>query len=212
MNPEIYHEIWQSFITGDHISQGLIWGGEGLALIIPIEAPEIVEKITQIQSCLSEQLPFASHSPEVLHITVYLFGNSAEDCVSDLSAYLRSSLAAVPAFGVELKCVNSFLRAPFLEVHDPTALNHLLASIQPGLKAVGYPGAEYGERGQIWHMTLGAYTQSNDGTAARRLIKVLRGQSAGFLPINEVRLVKTSAGLPYRLKILDRFPLQSSGR
>lgn len=209
MNIGVYDEIWQSFLHGDHVSRGSIWGGEGLALIIPIEEPKVLGNIAHIQARLSGHLPFSPLPPDVLHITLYLFGNPPGIRISDLSAYLQSTLVDIPAFGLELKQVNSFFRAPFLEVHDPTALNHLLASIQPGLRAMGYPGANYGERGQIWHVTLGAYTQSNDGTVARKIIKVLRGQSAGLLPVNELRLVKTSAGLPYRLEILDHFSLPS---
>lgn len=179
MNPTVYDEVWQSFITGDHISQGSIWGGEGLALVMSIKAPEILAAVEQVQAKLAEQLPFSPHLPETLHITLSLFGNPPGENLPTLSAFLRTALAPIPAFAVSLRRVNSFFRAPFFEVFDEGAINHLHNQIQPGLIKLGYPETDYGPRGQIWHVTLGAYTASSDGAAARSLLLQMREINAG---------------------------------
>jgi 2'-5' RNA ligase len=207
MNDTIYEDIWQAFITGDHISQGSIWGGAGLALVVPIEDRAVLAQIKQIQTELAVSLPFDPHLPETLHITLYLLGNPPESSIPGPSDFLRRILAPVIAFPIELKRVNSFFRAPFFEVHEDGTLNNLLSRIQPGLTELGYSIPDYGPRGQVWHLTLGAYTAANRGVAARKLLSELRFRSAGSFMVSELRLVKTSAGLPYRMETLERFPL-----
>jgi 2'-5' RNA ligase len=207
MNPTVYDEVWQSFITGDHISQGSIWGGEGLALVVPVAAPEILAAVEQIQAKLAEHLPFSPHLPETLHITLSLFGNPPGENLPTLSAFLRTALAPIPAFAVSLRRVNSFFRAPFFEVFDDGALNYLHKQIQSGLIKLGYPETDYGPHGQIWHVTLGTYTASSDGAAARSLLLQMREMNAGSFIVNELQLVKTSAGAPYRMETLNSFAL-----
>jgi 2'-5' RNA ligase len=212
MNPEVYKEIWQTFINGDHISQASIWGGEGLALIIPVDAPKVLKNIELIQETLKNSLPFYPHLLETLHITVFLFGKPPESYVPVLETLLRPTLVSVPAFQVELKNINSFFRAPFLEVHDKGNLNNLYNVIEPGLKKMGFSGMDYGPRGQVWHLILGKYSKSDNGSAARKLLMDLHHQSAGFITVSELRLVKTSEGTPYRMKTLRNFPLLSTSR
>lgn len=208
MNPEVFDEIWQRFITGDHISQGSIWGGEGLALVVPVESPEVVSMIEHIQRRLAAQLPFYAHLPETLHITIDLFGNPPAEIVSNLSAFLQEAFAPVRAFSVTLTRINSFFRAPFLEVDDVGVLNSLHSCIRPALTRMGLPEIDYGPRGQVWHVTLGAYMVSNDGSIARQLLNELRHICVGTFLVNELRLVKTSAGAPYRMEMLERFSLR----
>jgi len=210
MNPEAYEKIWQSFFTGDHISQYPIGRGEGLALGIPVEDPEVLSKIGSIQASLAKDLPFCAHLPEALHITLCILSDVQEGYANGLAAFLHAALARVTAFQVELKRVNSFFRAPFLEVHGAGALDNLLSRIRPGLENLGYPGLDYGPRGQVWHVTLGVYTQSNDGTAARKLLQELRFRNAGSFIIRELRLVKTFTGVPFRMETLAHYRLAES--
>ena len=149
MNPIIYDEVWQAFLTGDHISQESIWGGEGLALVVPVNAPEIIMEVEQIQAKMGAHLSFSPHQPEALHITVSIFGNPPEENLPTLSTFLHTTLAPIPAFVVMLRRVNSFFRAPFLEVHDGGTLHHLQTWLQPGLIQLGYPEIDYGPRGRI---------------------------------------------------------------
>lgn len=208
MHNNKYEEIWQTFINGDHISQGSIWGGEGVALVVPIESPDVVSRIEHLQKRLSAQLPFYAHLPETLHITIDLLGNPPAGDILNLSAFLHEAFAPVQAFSVSLSRINSFFRAPFLEVGDAGMLNSLHSRIRPALTRMGLPEIDYGPWGQVWHVTLGAYMVSNDGSIARQLLNELRHTCVGMFLVNELQLVKTSAGAPYRMEMLERFSLQ----
>lgn len=99
--------------------------------------------------------------------------------------------------------VNSFFRAPFLEVNENGALSCLLALIQPGLASLGCPMMDYGPRGQVWHATLGAYTESGDDMLIKEVLKSFRNFDAGSFSVEEVFLVKTFSGAPYRMETLN---------
>jgi 2'-5' RNA ligase len=205
-----YEETWQEFIHGDHISTGTIWGGEGLVLIVPIADTHMVSRIQEIQSQLSNRLPFSTQLPETLHITLRLFGNPPAERLAGLVAFLGETLADVAAFDITLARLNSFFRAPFLEVWDEGKLAALAARLEPGALERGFQATDYGPRGQIFHVTLGAYDESNDGAGARELLSELRMRGPGTIRVNELRLIKTSTGKPYRMTTLKRFPLMET--
>ena len=207
MNPEVYNEIWETFITGDHVSQGSIWGGEGFALIVPVAASDVLESVIKLQTRLADCFPFAPHSPENLHTTIALLGNPPVSRIPSYYSILQSSLGDCPTFRIHLKQVNSFFRAPFLEVHEDEALNYLLALIQPALVSLGCPQIDYGLRGQVWHVTLGAYTEAGNGMKVREMLKNFRDFDAGSFRVEEVSLVRTSSGAPYRMETLNTIQL-----
>jgi 2'-5' RNA ligase len=202
-----YEDVWNSFINGNFISKGTIWGGEGLALIVPIEHSDLLSNIQKLQVDLSAKIPFEPHLPETLHITITLFGNPSSDAVPGLVNLLHEKLAQFPQFVVQITGINSFFRAPFLEVHDGGIVSSIASTLQPGLRELGYPVFDYGSRGQIFHVTLGAYNQDGDGASARHLLKKLRPMDFGKILVDELRLVRTSAGKPYRMFNLEQFHL-----
>ena len=207
MGIQTYEEVWQTFITGDHVSIGTIWGGEGLALIVPVEQPELVGSIQRLQSKLISEIPFEPLPSETFHITINLFGNPSLKVIPELVRFLRDEITLVPKFEINLKGVNSFFRAPFLEVHDGGILSSITSILLPGSIKRKFSTFDYGTRGQTFHLTLGAYSEAGDGSIARQLLKQLRPFVAGKIVVDELRLVRTSAGKPYRLINVDTFPL-----
>jgi 2'-5' RNA ligase len=207
MDTQAYESVWNTFINGDHISEGAIWGGEGLALIVPIEQPELLSKIQKLQSEICTVIPFEPHLPETLHITISLFGNPSSIAIPELVDFLLEKIAPFPPFEVQIMGVNSFFRCPFLEVHDGGIISSVASTLKPGLRELGYPIFDYGPRGQIFHVTLGAYTQDGDGINVRELLKQLRPTDFGKIHVDELRLVRTSAGKPYRLFNMEIYQL-----
>lgn len=211
MDSQPYEDVWNSFINGDFISKGTIWGGEGLALIVPIVHSELLGDIQKLQSELSSEIPFEPHLPETLHITISLFGNPSPDAVPELVNFLHEKLDRVPQFVVQITGINSFFRAPFLEVHDRGVIPLIASTLQSGLRERGYPIFDYGPRGQIFHISLGAYNQDGDGANVRNLLKRLHPMDFGKILVDELRLVRTSAGKPYRMFTVNVFQLSMEG-
>ncbi len=207
MDTQAYVDVWNSFINGDFISKGTIWGGEGLALIVPIEQPELLSCIQKLQYTLSTEIPFEPLPSETLHITISLFGNPSSEAIPELVDFLREKISQFPQFEVKIFGINSFFRAPFLEIHDGGIVSSIASTLQPGLRELGYPIFDYGPRGQIFHVTLGAYNQEGDGVNVRQLLNQLRPFDVGEILVDELRLVRTSAGKPYRLNNVDAFRL-----
>ncbi len=208
MKPDVYDEIWQTFINGDHISPGSIWGGEGLALIVPVAALDVLANVMELQTGMADCFRFTPHSPEDLHITLALLGDPPQSRLPSFCTFLQLALHDFPAFPIHLMRINSFFRAPFLEVHEEGALNRLLALIQPGLELLGCPKIDYGSRGQVWHVTLGGYADASDGVLIREVLKDFRDFDAGAFRVEEVFLVRTSPGAPYRMNVLNTISLK----
>ena len=202
MTRSIYDEIWEQFAHGDHISQmphreGI---GLGVGLIVRVQNPEIVERISVIQRQLERCSAFAPSPLDTLHITVRNLGalvdhpkRKQEVSPEQLPALIESigrALADRDRFSVHLNRVNSFFICPIIEIHDDGRILSIRKQLAPELAALGVVDYDYGPRGFVPHLTPGYYTENNDGATARQAISTVRDTHAGLIHVTELMLVR----------------------
>jgi 2'-5' RNA ligase len=196
----VYDDIWDQFVHGDHVSQMPHREGIGLGLGIRVQTTEVVEQVRAIQRQLEQCHTFAPSPLDTLHITVRNLGalvdhpKRAQEVSPRQLPALTESIGRVLAdrdrFPILLNRVNSFFVCPIVEVHDAGHILSIREQLEPELVSLGLADYNYGPRGFIPHLTLGYYTESNDGAAARQVVNALRDTTVGTIQVTELILVR----------------------
>lgn len=167
-----YEELWAKFCRErrlDFEEQAGPESQDGLSVsfLIPVEAEGILDGLKPLREVL-RPFPFVSlHPDHFMHITLLLPGflvrePETEDQLSpgrleELASEARGVLADFPPFSADLRNLNAFPGAAFVEVHDQGRVGELREAIRTrcGLaEPLGSP-----------HLTL-AYIQAPDGKLA----------------------------------------------
>lgn len=209
----VYDAVWAEFVQGDHISAMPRRKGFSLALIVWVQHPAIVDRIAEIQREFHGRIPFASTPLDALHITVRNLGPLIEPAPESLAGpplapleaapdqllqrthrplveHLRLVLSGIPPFSIRLARINSFFVCPFIETHDGETIQRIRDALAPGLDELGLADYDYGTLGFVPHLTLGLYTESNDGAAARQMATKLREREIGALWVDRLTLAR----------------------
>jgi 2'-5' RNA ligase len=166
-----YREVWDSFVSGNRLE----FGGHkdpkwrnghtfSSSLILPVEVGEFADRLESLREAL-RPFPFVSlHPDHFMHVTLLLLGfpvenPGGEDEVSrerliEISEDARQALSGFPTFEVELKNLNAFPGAAFVEVHDGGGIQRLRDTLRDGCHLKMPTGPP--------HLTV-AYFQAEDG-------------------------------------------------
>ncbi len=163
------------------------------SFLVPVEAKGIIEGLEPLREAL-RPFPFVSlHPDHFMHITLLLLGflvpkPRSEDELSserlkELEADAREVLAGFPPFSAELRNLNAFPGAVFVEVHDRGELGQLREAIRVRCGLPEPPGPP--------HLTVAYIKAPNDTPAPDPLVQTIeryRDSSVGELRVDRVEL------------------------
>ena len=221
--PQEYRRVWERFIRdrrlefGGHMDPD--WqDGHALSasLMLSVDASRLRERLEPLRDAL-RPFPFVSlHPDHFVHITLVLLGFLVEDpeekgevsreSLERIEAAARTSLAAFPAFTVELANLNAFPGAAFVEAHEGGMLDRLQEALSTGC------GLERPEGPP--HLTL-AYFQAPDGApvpdALISAIERYRDWPVGEIPVESVEMTLLDLRTDYpEPETLARIPLKKA--
>ena len=201
--------MWQKFLRerrlefGGHTDPGWQNGHDlSASFVVPVETEHIREALEPLREAL-RPFPFISlHPDHFMHITFLLPGfvvrePKSEDELSpgrleELASEAREALADFPPFSAELRNLNAFPGAIFIEVYDGGKLGELREAIRQRCGLAEPPGPP--------HLTL-AYIQAPDDTPAPepfvRAIGSHRAAPIGELRVDRVDLTLLDLGEEY---------------
>ena len=204
-----YEELWDKFKRERRLEFGGHTDPEwrdghnlSVSFVVPIEAKSIFEGLKSLRGAL-RPFPFVSlHPDHFMHITLLLPGYlvrepAAGDELSpnrleELSSEAREVLASFAPFPVELRNLNAFPGAVYVEVHDRGKLVELREAIRARCGLAQPPGPP--------HLTV-AYIQAPDDTPAPepfvRAIERHRDSAVGGLRVDRVELTVLDLGEEY---------------
>ena len=204
-----YEELWEKFRRerrlefGGHTDPD--WqDGHNLSasFMIPVDADGIRERLTPLREAL-RPFPFVSlHPDHFMHITLLLpgflvsepksEGELSHGRMEELANEAREALAGFPPFSAELRNLNAFPGAVFVEVHDRGEMVELREVIRARCGLSEPPGPP--------HLTV-AYIQAPDDAPAPeafvRTIERLRDRPVGELWVDRVELTLIDLGEEY---------------
>lgn len=222
---DVYAEVWERFRDerrlefGGHMDP--TWqDGHTLSasLVLPVDVSPFRERLAPLRKVL-DAWPFVSlHPDHFMHVTVLMLGfvvpeperdkEISPERLADIEVETRRVLSEFPAFDVELKNLNAFPGAAFVEVHDGgriEALRDTLCGACGFERPSGPP-----------HLTL-AYFQAPDGTPAPEGLVSAVGRyrewpvAKIFVDRVNLSLLDLRTGYPVP-EVLARMPLKGSGR
>ena len=170
--------------------------------VVPVEAETIRESLERLREAI-RPFPFVSlHPDHFMHVTLLLPGflvrePKAEDELSpgrlkELASEAREVLAGFEPFSVELRNLNAFPAAVFVEVHDRGELRELREAIRERCGLSQPPGPP--------HLTV-AYIRAPDDTPAPEpfveTIERNRDITVGELRVDRVELTLLDLGEEY---------------
>ncbi len=204
-----YEESWQKFRQerrlefGGHTDPEWQNGHDlSASFVVPVETDRIREALEPLREAL-QPFPFVSlHPDHFMHITLLLPGfvvrePKTEDELSpgrlgELASEAREALAGFSPFWVNLRNLNAFPGAVFVEVHDGGKLEELREAVRKRCGLAEPPGPP--------HLTL-AYIHAPDGTPAPkpfvRVIERHRDKPVGELLVDRIELTLLDLGEEY---------------
>lgn len=172
------------------------------SFVVPVEAETIHESLKPLREAI-RPFPFVSlHPDHFMHVTLLLPGFLVRDpkakdelsCgrMKELASEAREVLAGFEPFSVELRNLNAFPAAIFVEVHDRGELRKLREAIRERCGLSQPPGPP--------HLTV-AYIQAPDDTPAPEpFVETLernRDVTVGELRVDRVELTLLDLGEEY---------------
>lgn len=193
-----YEELWKKFRRERRLEPEEQEGPEqrdGLSasFMVPVEAKSILDGLGFVRKAL-RPFPFVSlHPDHFMHITLLLPGflvrePESEDQLSparleELASGAREALVGSASFSMELRNLNAFPGAAFVEVHDGGALVEMREAIRKRCGLSGPPGPP--------HLTV-AYLRATDGEAAPdafvEAVEGYRNRRVGEIRVDRVEL------------------------
>lgn len=193
-----YEELWQKFRRERRLESGEDEGPErrnglSVSFMIPVKAESILAGLAPLREAL-RPFPFVSlHPNHFMHVTLLLPGflvrepktedQLSSDRLNELASEARGALADFSPFSVELRNLNAFPGAAFVEVHDGGRIVQLREAIRKRCELSEPPGPP--------HLTL-AYIQTTNGTTAPdsfvEAIQSYRTRRVGEVVVNRVEL------------------------
>ena len=204
-----YEEVWERFRRerrlefGGHTDPQWRNGHDlSVSFLVPVEAESIRKGLKPLREAL-RPFPFVSlHPDHFMHITLLLPGflvpdPKAEDELSpnrlkELVSEARGAIAGFPPFTVELRSLNAFPAAVFVEVHDRGRLGELREAIRTRCGLSEPPGPP--------HLTLAYIHAPDDSPAPEPFIQTIerhRDVHVGELRVDRVRLTLLDLGEEY---------------
>lgn len=186
-----------------------------LSVILPVRDERIIARVQRIQSRLAHLPILDLHPPHTLHLTVRALGflvpqPSAADEIDlvdlrRLKTALREAASLIAPFDIELRRINSWDTAPFVEAHTRGEILELRATIithTPFLRDFSYIG------GFVPHLSIGYYNTDAQADAAIEALCPLRYRKPGCLRSDVIRLVEGQADdLHAPFEVLEEIPL-----
>ena len=197
---EGYGELWEKFRRERRLGSGghtnPEWqNGEALSVsfLIPVEGEEILNRLEPLRAAL-RPFPFVSlHPDHFMHITLLLPGflvREPEDegewsraGLEELASCAREALAGFPPFSAELRNLNAFPGAVFVEAHDRGRIGKLREAIRARCRLAEPPGPPHLT---LAYIKLPDYTPAPDGFV--EAIERCRDRRVGDLRVDRVEL------------------------
>lgn len=199
-----YAEVWEKFVAerrlqfGGHTDPDWTDGHtRSASLILPVDTASWRERLEPIRDAL-RPFPFVSLHPDYfMHITLFFLGfadsepdkeSEADDEISPerlarTEAAARQALAGLRPFEVEVRNLNAFSAAAFLEVHDGGGLEQVRETLCSECGLQEPPGPP--------HLTLAYFQPPHEMRAPDDLVSALkrfRDWPVGNLIVDEVEL------------------------
>ena len=197
---DAYRELWEKFRResrlefGGHTDPAWQDGHDSSAsFLVPVEAESVREGLEPLRKAL-RSFPFVSlHPDHFLHITLLLPGFLVAEPqgpnelsvgrLEELAYGAREALAGFAPFSAELRNLNAFPGAVFVEVHDRGELREIREAIRARCGLLEPPGPP--------HLTV-AYIHAPDGTPApKRFVETIercREARVGRLDVDRIKL------------------------
>ncbi len=204
--------IRSTYTTFAHRSQGR---RRFLSVILPVQDERIIERLQRLQSRLADLPCVDLHPRHTLHLTVRALGflvpqSSAPDEVDEallrrLREPLREAASLIAPFEVELRRVNSWETAPFVEAHTQGDILELRAAIitrTPFLRDFNYIG------GFMPHLSIAYYNADAQAAPIIEALRPMRYRKLGCLQSDVIQLVEGRADdLHAPFEVLEEIPL-----
>ena len=195
-----YEELWRKFRRDRRLEPGghtnPEWqDGHGLSVsfLIPVEAGNALEGLRPLQEAL-KPFPFVSlHPDHFMHITLLLPGflvqepeaddELSPDRLEELASGAREALADFPPFPAELRNLNAFPGAVFVEVHDGGMIGGLREAVRVRCGLAKPPGPP--------HLTVAYIKVPEDRAAPDAFVEAVgryRDRYVGEIEVNCVEL------------------------
>lgn len=230
MTAQRYEQAWCAFYESCAVGEaGLIgprifaWGEMQLSCLIRLRhAPaEVLTSIRRAQRELGRLAGVMVHPEYFLHITVRMFGSARDSgrfhvceietpdgvvSSEEIDAALQDVMRGIDPFRIELRGVNSWHKAPFVEVYAGGMIAEIrrrIAEALPALEDREYAG------GFAPHLSLGYYCAGADLRAVAETIAGMRGRPFGEFEPHSLELVWSQGRSPYpELTTLREYPLR----
>lgn len=220
--------VWRAFraaaLEDDGRGQPPEWAftaGVQLSAIARIEGqPDLLEALQRVQARLGPQAGLLLHPPQFLHLTVRMFGVGLSACQEgcdvrdyagrlvssrEIDVALRQLLQGRPAFSVELRGVNAWPSAPFVQAFDAGMVTEIRAGIAAALPQL--VDREYAG-GFVPHLTLGYVCPGARLRDLAASIAPLRTLRVGEMHVRAIELVWGRGGTPHpELTAISRYVL-----
>lgn len=123
------------------------------------------------------------------HLTVKFLGATDEEMIPFILEAVKSALAAVPSFEMEIAGAGAFPRVLWLDVKDPSlSLSKIAQQLDQVLEPLGMPRES---RAFVPHLTLARLKEGKPIQAMRDLRNEWRASSFGKSRVNEIILYKS---------------------
>lgn len=204
-----YEELWQKFRRerrlefGGHTDPQWQDGHDlSASFVVPVRAESIREGLEPLREAL-RPFPFVSlHPDRFMHITLLLPGflvrrpNDDDELsprrLRELASEAREVLAGLPPFTAELRNLNAFPGAVFVEVHDRGKVVELREAIRKRCGLEEPPGPP--------HLTIAYIKAPDDSPAPEPFVEAIernRDRPVGELRVERVDLTLLDLGEEY---------------
>lgn len=207
---EAFRNIWQELRQHERVTAGTRIGNPGsdradASIVCAIRVPptaEMANALAPMRRALA-QLPFVAMLPvRSLHIVIQEMGFLVESptrqdetslaLIDEFKQHAALPISDFPAFNIEIGGFNSFLDAPFLDVHDDGwcfRIHHRLRDF------VLLPIED--DFAYLPHVLLGCYTRSNEMGRLPALMAPWRDRRFGSFVAETVDLLRISTADPF---------------
>ncbi len=206
---EAYRRIWQGLRQHREVLDGrhdtAAWrsrAGRFALCLIRVPAGALTAQAEELRAALG-QFPFVRlHPDHFLHIPIQELGfvvkepvardELSQERLDEFVQHAREPIAGFPPYSVQLGGINSFLDAPFLDVHDGgwcSRIHHRLRGVVAIPPDTRYP--------YLPHVTIGHYTRRQSMGNLPAVLTPWRDVQFGEFVATEVEVVTLAVDEPY---------------
>jgi 2'-5' RNA ligase len=195
----IFDNIWAKFQEMNTINKHRMGQSFDLLLMVKINSPYIIKRITKIQEHLEKNCAFDPISTDALHISIRGFNATRKidyetfknrvDIERNITKYIECIIGEYCSFKLKLGSLNSFNFGPFIEVYDYGILNSIGKKVDSELSE--FVEEDNHSDDDVQHITLGYYHPLCNLDSIKKILEEKRTHKYGKIDVKKISLVKT---------------------